>query len=124
MKTAVLIGLAGLLVLSVGCSGGVWVGSDTLKPNINSATVTQYRNEAPNYEVLGTVTADVEAMSILGIVATGTDGQGVLWDRALMQYPEATGLKDISQKNDFINILWFVYTGVRTTYYATVVREK
>ncbi len=124
MKTAVLIGLAGLLVLSVGCSGGVWVGSDTFKPNINSATVTQYRNEAPNYEVLGTVTANVEAMSILGIVATGTDGQGVLWREALRQYPEATGLKDISQSNEFLNILWFVYTGVKTTYYGTVVREK
>ncbi len=124
MKTAVLIGLAGLLVLSVGCSGGVWVGADTLKSNMNSATVTQYRNEAPNYEVLGTISADVQASSILGIVATGTDGQGALWERARQQYPTATGLKDISQKNSFLNILWFVYTDVKTTYYATVVREK
>ncbi len=124
MKAIVCLGLIGAVVLTVGCQGGVWIGSDTLKSNMNSGTVTQYRNDAPNYEVLGTVSADTQATSVLGIVGTGTAGQGVLWERARLQYPEATGLKDISQKNDFINILWFIYTDVRTTYFATVVKEK
>jgi len=124
MKIVAFLGLVAVLVVSVGCQGGVWIGSDTLKANMNSGTVTQYRNEAPNYEVLGTVSAKCQASSILGVVGPGTDGQGVLWEEAKRTYPEATGLKDISQTNDFLNVLWFVYTDVKTTYFATVVREK
>jgi len=122
MKYLVYFSLAGLVLLS-GCTGGVWVGSSSTKPNMNAATVTQYRNDAPNYEVLGLVTAQCESISVLGVYAGGTDGHALLWREALKKYPEATGIKDISQTNDFINILWFIYTDVKTTYYGTAVKE-
>lgn len=122
MKYLALVSLAGLVVFC-GCQGGVWVGSDTLKPNMNATTVTQYRNDAPNYEVLGPVSATCEAMSVLGVYAGGTDGHAVLWEEALKIYPGVTGIKDISQTNDFMNILWFVYNSVKTTYYGTAVKE-
>jgi hypothetical protein len=122
MKYLICLGMASLLVFC-GCATSITVGSHTLKPNMNAATVTQYRNEAPNYEVLGVLQAKCEAVSVLGIYSGGVDGHAILWEEALKRYPQTTGIKDISQTNEFTNILWFIYTSVKTTYYGTAVRE-
>ena len=122
MKYLMYLGAASLLVFC-GCAASITVGSHTLKPNMNAATVTQYRNDAPNYEVLGLLQAKCEAVSVLGIYSGGVDGDALLWEEALRKYPETTGIKDISQSNEFVNILWFVYTNVKTTYYGTAVKE-
>ncbi len=124
-KILVLGLVAGLMVMMTGCMGYLEYLDRTMKPNLNSFTATEYRAQN-NYEVLGTVTGNVEAIEVLGVYVGGTDGQAVLWEEATKRYSgqKFTGIKDICASKQFIGVLPPVFSQIKTTYYGTVVREK
>ena len=114
--------LAGVALAAAGCMSPEYL-TRSAKPNMNSANITQY--EPKEYTVLGPVTASANSRSILGIIAEGHEGQGLLWEAARTKYGDkVTGIKDISVSYDYTAILAFVYNEVRTTYTGIAVSEK
>lgn len=84
------------------------------------STSTQTKYTVDNYKVLGIVKVTTSSTSLLGIVISGEEGSGLLWDVALAKYGESVkNIKDIkvSYKNvgflpPFFNKIEATYVGV------------
>ncbi len=115
--------IAPLCFLSVGCAGYLEYVDRSVKPNVNSNTVTQYRVD--KYKVLGPVSATCTSECILGLIVRGKEGQGLLWEKAREKYGDkVTEIKDISAYYDYTAILSPIYCKVITTYVGTAVRKQ
>jgi len=125
MKYLVCCGLVGMVILA-GCAGSISIGAGNLKKNMNSETLTQYRSESADFKVLGPVYAECRSIGVFwGIFSMGSDGQGLLMKKATEMYgADATGVKDVQQASQFMQILGGIFTKTATTYSGTAVSEK
>ncbi len=124
MKNLVLIAVcAGIILMVSGCATGYMAyGSRSMKPNVNSGTLTKY--ESTDYKVLGTVTAEGNSKCVLGMIVEGTEGEGLLWDAAKSQYGDkVTGIKDVDASYKYSAILPPIYCTIKTTYTGVAVSD-
>lgn len=115
-------------VFMTGCASYVeFIGRSIQPVNVHGAgTVTMYT--AKDYDILGKVTARGDALSVIGCIAIGKEGDALLWDEAVRKYGDkVTGLKDITNTYDYTTISFFwmpILSQVERTYMATAIREK
>jgi hypothetical protein len=124
LRKAALLGLcAGIIFMVSGCAVGYMAyGQRSMKPNVNSASITQY--ESTDYKVLGKVTATGESKCLLGIIVSGNEGEGLLWDAAQAKFGDkATGLKDVDASYNYQAIMPPIYATIKTTYTGIAVSE-
>jgi hypothetical protein len=113
----------GSLVVLAGCGGYPEYLQWGAKPNLHATTNTEY--QSTNYETVGVVRATGEGSCILGLYASGKDGQGLLWEQAqMMTQGNFTGVKDIAAYTEYKAILPPIVCEYKTTYIGTVVRER
>lgn len=123
LRVVLCIGAIGCLLVLAGCDSYLEYATRSAKPNINANTVAQYTSM--NYEVLGTVRAVAEGTCVLGVYASGKDGEGLLWEQAQMTYQgNFTGIKDIMAWTEYQAVLPPLVCNFKTHYSGTVVRER
>ncbi len=125
MKRHVLMVLvvAALGAMAVGCVGYAEYLNRSFKPNMNSFTRTRYNVE--EFEVLGVVTAEGESLCVLGVYVGGEEGQALLWERARERYGDnVTGIKDVSARTEYVAVLPPIFSKVKTIFVGTAVHEE
>ena len=114
--------IVSLMVVS-GCGYGEYLRR--AKGPGSNATQTVTRYDAKDYDVLGVVRAEGNSRCILGIIVEGTEGEGLLWDVAQVQFGDrVTGIKDINISYDYQSVLPPIFSEIKTTYVGTAVHEK
>jgi hypothetical protein len=116
-----------LMILSVmiisGCGYGEYL--KRAKGPGSNATQTVTRYSAKDYDVLGIVRAEGISRCVLGIIIEGSEGEGLLWDVAQVQFGDrVTGIKDINISYDYQSVLPPIFSEIKTTYVGTAVHEK
>lgn len=92
-------------------------------PNSRGDGVSHKFVSSPAYEVLGPVEAQGESRIILGLVADGNEGYGLLMDSAKSQFgSDATTVLHIIADYDYQGILFPIWGTVATDYYGVAVR--
>ncbi len=91
VRTALVVGLVTVLVVTVGCAGARsgapagggpgFIYTDSTYPATDTVS-TQYNLERKDFDPLGWVHTDVQSGSILGWIATGDAGYRLLYDKA------------------------------------------
>lgn len=128
MKRMLFVLILMFFMFMTGCASYVEFAGRSIQPvNVHGAgTVTMY--QAKNYEILGKVEARGDSLCVIGCVATGKEGDALLWDEAIRKYGDkVTGLKDITNTYDYTAISFFwmpILSQVERTYMATAIREK
>jgi hypothetical protein len=91
-----------------------WAGMD--------GTMTSYRLERKDFDVLGAVSAETETKSILGWIASGDGGWKALLDKAKSE-KGADDVIDVRVDNEYHNIFGIIST-VKTRLYGVAVKWK
>jgi len=120
-KTLIGLLLLAVLSLSAGCATLVFERQTAFKIEPLSRS---FDYNSADFEVLGPVEAQSESTVILGLVARGTEGYGLLMKEARKRYPDASTVMFIFADYSYEGILYPILGTIRTTYQGTAVRAK
>ena len=118
----------GMALLLNGC-GGIWVydrhtaGKNDIYSRADN--VDHKFVSSPSYEVLGPVTAQGESDIILGLIASGEEGHGLLLGEAQKSYgQDVSTVMHIIADYEYQGILFPIYGTVTTNYHGVAVRME
>ena len=111
--------------------GGVMPGflyGDGTYPSMKDS-FTEFKYEAKDFDVLGTVTGQGESMNILFLVSLGDNGYQQLLRQAKEKYPDMDALINFYWDTKFFNIGWPyptlpLYQRAQNIVTATVIKYK
>lgn len=121
-KCVCLIALVAVSFMLTGCSSMVFERQTAGKIDPLSRT---YDFSSADFEVLGPVAANGESTVILGLVARGTEGYGLLMKEAREKYGnDVTTVMFIFSDYSYEGIFYPIIGTIKTSYAGTAVKAK
>ncbi|MCX7001498.1 MAG: hypothetical protein NT106_14580 [Candidatus Sumerlaeota bacterium] len=121
-RIAIVIGVAAMAISMFGCATMVYERQTELKIDRFSRT---WDYSSADFEVLGPVEASGESQIILGLLAQGTEGYGLLMKAARQKYgQDVSTVMFIFSDYQYQGILYPIFGTIKTTYSGAAVKAK
>jgi len=121
-RKLLLLGLVSAGLMLSGCATIVHERQTALKIDPFSRT---WDYSSVDFEVLGPVEASGESQVVLGLIAQGREGYGLLMKAARQKYgPDVSTVMFIFSDYDYEGVLYPLFGRIKTNYTGTAVKTK